>query len=220
MTGAGATGRDRAFRELVEAGATAAAIARALGLSRMVVRRRLRELGLVAGTRRARWTAEMVTVLLDGWNANVPIHQIAAACGVARSAVVGKASLLGLGPRPVDTSSGAPASARNGWSDEDDETLARLVAARTFAGRIAATLGRSVADVARRIETLGLVAGRYTAAAERGVGPAASSNRRPRTRRCLGCGSAFPSSHAGNRLCDPCGVRAGAIAGEDYSVRR
>ncbi len=87
------------------------------------------------------------------------------------------------------------------WTPEEFDLLARFYADRLDTARIARLLGRSAGSIDSKARALGIVrdpSKRKYAAQPEYRKPGASP------RRCMSCGTTFPSWGIGNRICKRC----------------
>ena len=90
------------------------------------------------------------------------------------------------------------------WTPKEFDLLARFCADRLGTARIARLLGRSAGSIDSKARALGIVrdpSKRKYAAQPEYRKPGASS---PTPRRCMSCGTTFPSWGIGNRMCKRC----------------
>lgn len=107
---------------------------------------------------------------------------------------------------------------RRRWTPEEDARLLALIGQRKTHAWIADVLGRPTSSIPSRLDRLslkrtreavllGLAAPTGCRVGQRGnVKDGGPGERKPRN--CLCCGKAFPSAHAGNRLCSICRTRS------------
>lgn len=97
------------------------------------------------------------------------------------------------------------------WSEEEIDRLARLYAQQLSNAAIAKELGRAESAIAIKATRLSFPA-RATLRRD-----AKSGAPRIKLRHCLCCQRLFFSSHAGNRMCDPC--RGSSEISSDYVIQ-